>query len=125
MRFALGHSEGSAVGRVLLAALAVALTAFVIVAPNHAAAEVGGFCGNVLLAGGETHCEGPAVGLYEIGGWGDQHSVCVRGRELGYVTCSTGAGAITYDPLPFKTTDNPQIWNHAAGSNRVHGFYYY
>jgi hypothetical protein len=126
MRFTLSHSESNAVRRILFAALAAAtMMALAIAAPNHAAGAVGGFCGNVLLPGGTNqYCEGSYVREYEIGGWGDQHSVCVRGRELGYVACAP-LGETAYDPMPFELSDFPQIWNNAAGANRVHGFYYY
>jgi len=115
--------------RLLLSTLAATvLTALSIIAPAPAKAteEITGFCGNVTLAGGINHfCEGPNVALYEIAGWGDQHSVCVRGRLVGLETCSPSPGEVTFDPYGFRTSDNPQIWNHAAGENRVHGFYYH
>lgn len=129
MTFSVRRLQSDAMRRLLVATLAaLALLALSIVrpAPANAEGEIGGFCGNVTLEGGINHyCQGPWVALYEIGGWGDQHSVCVRGLTVGLETCSGGPGVVTYDPYGFRTSDAPQIWNHAAGANRVHGFYYH
>jgi hypothetical protein len=87
-------------------------------------AEVYGFCENVLL-GQNGYCGGPATGMYQDYGWGDQHSVCVDIRPWpGVRRCSSGAGAGVYSGEISKGTGGtPWIENNAPGENYVHGIY--
>lgn len=92
-------------------------------APSNAEAGTSGYCGNVTL-GGFGGCTGGLRSLYAVLGWGDQHPVCVRTVQVGVLTCSGAPGEGTYDNFGFTFNGEPQIFNHAAGNNTVHGVAY-
>jgi hypothetical protein len=112
-----------------LFAVVAALVAFT--APSQAEAGVSNFCENQKISGlgapfPEDVCIGAARTVYAVGGWGDQHSMCVgigwNGPGFwGAKTCSGGPGQWTYNALGTSVYGYPKIENNAAGWNVVHG----
>jgi len=109
----------------LAAAAAFSVLAFAgSVGSAAAQASTSPYCGTTLP--GYGNCTGAIRTLYQVYGWGDQHSVCVAitghpgAPGIGY-TCSSGPGVGVYSPSWEPTYIYPFIANNAAGSNSVHG----
>jgi hypothetical protein len=112
-----------ALGGLLVAAVLMVLLG----SPVRAMASTSPYCGGQVLGNG-GYCSGAVRTQYAVGGWGEQHSVCVyvnAGGEggLGYA-CSSGPGAGVYSPLGSNVYGLPGIFNNAAGNNTVYGTSY-
>lgn len=87
---------------------------------GQAQAGTSPYCNNQTL-GGYQICTGASRTLYQVYGWGDQHSVCVGVNEMVKITCSGGPEQGTYNNFGNSYRRTPKISNNAYGSNTVHG----
>lgn len=112
----------------ICATLAACLT-LSLSSPPKAEAGTSAYCNNQKL-NGLTICGGAIRQMYQLMGWGDQHSVCIwaSGSPAGgggaYTSCSGGPGAGVYTPTFSPILAYPIIGNNASGWNIVHGVVY-
>lgn len=112
-----GRLAGALMGTMALLLLGLVL------GPVSAQASTSSYCGNQTLPG-YGYCQGAYRMLYQVYGWGDQHSVCVA-VSLAFNasrSCSSGPEVGVYsERLSSAAMLDPYISNNAAGSNTVHG----
>lgn len=131
----MAHNYSSKPLRLLIATMVGALlvgAVFLTAAAQPARAEYKQFCWGVTLPGKGTSpwwCDslhnGGATGyITEVGGSGENHSVCVLAwYNNGVTMCSGGPNQGVYNFTPNgEIVDVAEIQNNAPGTNRVYAF---